>query len=204
MKDLFGSSPVPGLAIKEELVTPDEEEELIGHIAAAGLTPFQFGAFEGRRLTRSFGSHYDFQSHRLVAAEPIPSWLHPLRARAAAFAEVTPDAFAHALLIRYDPGTGIGWHKDRPAFDRIVGVSLGADVELHFRRRREEGRFERFRFPLPRRSAYLLSGDIRQQWEHGIPSHPRLRYSVTFRTLARRDRGPPGRSADLVRPSRPG
>jgi alkylated DNA repair protein (DNA oxidative demethylase) len=41
-----------------------------------------------------------------------------------------------ALLIRYDPGAGIGWHRDRPLFEHVVGISLGAPATMRFRRRR--------------------------------------------------------------------
>ncbi len=184
MTDLFGEPLIPGLRTTEALVDADEEAALIAAIDGSDLTPFQFGPHQGKRLTRSFGHHYDFGRHRLVEADPIPEWLLPLRERAAAFADVPADLLLHALLIRYDAGVGIGWHKDRPSFDRVVGISLGSDGELAFRRRRPDGRFERHRLPLPRRGAYLLSGKVRHDWEHGILSHAFLRYSVTFRTLA--------------------
>lgn len=184
MTDLFGIPGPPGLRYTGALVTEDEEADLIARIDGSGLTPFQFGQFEGKRLTRSFGAHYDFTTHRLREADPIPAWLLPLRSRAAAFAGRQPDELVHVLLIRYDPGAGIGWHKDRPAFDRVVGVSLGNPATLAFRRRRADGRFDRMRVPLAPRSAYLLSGEARHDWEHGIGAHDALRYSVTFRSLA--------------------
>lgn len=193
MTDLFGEAAIPGLRTATELMTIADEAELISRIDAAGLTPFQFGQFEGKRLTRSYGTHYDFASHRLVEAEPMPEWLLPIRSRAAAFAGLAADQLVHALLIRYDPGSGIGWHKDRPAFDRIVGISLGSDAELAFRRRRDDGRFERLRLRLPRRSTYLLSGEVRRQWEHGINTHEALRYSITFRSLAKAETSPIGK-----------
>ena len=40
--------------------------------------------------------------------------------------------------------------------------------------------------PVEPRSAYLLSGEARQQWEHGIAAHDELRYSITLRTLSTR------------------
>ena len=184
MNDLFGTALIPGLRTVEELIGPDEESNLVAHIDAAGLTPFQFGQYEGKRLTRSFGQRYDFSSHQLLEAESIPDWLLPLRDKAARFAGLAPEEFGHVLLIRYDPGVGIGWHKDRSAFDRVVGISLGNAAELGFRRRREDGRFDRIRLPLPPRSAYLLSGEARHGWEHGIHAHQALRYSITFRTIA--------------------
>lgn len=184
MTGLFDDILVPGLRTAEELIGTAEEAELIAQIDAAGLAPFQFGQYEGKRLTRSFGQHYDFSRHRLTQAEPIPGWLLPVRDKAAAFAGLAANDLGHALLIRYDPGAGIGWHKDRPVFDQVVGISLGAPAELAFRRRRPDGRFDRLRLPLPPRSAYLLSGEARHDWEHGIQAHAALRYSITFRTNA--------------------
>ena len=90
-----------------------------------------------------------------------------------------------ALLIRYDPGAGIGWHKDRPAFEHVIGVSLGAPTTMRFRRRRG-GRFERVNVPLAPRGAYHLTGASRHEWEHSIAAMERTRWSVTFRSLSDR------------------
>jgi len=67
-----------------------------------------------------------------------------LKERAARFAGLQPDDLAQALLIRYDPGAGIGWHKDRSVFDHVVGISLGAPAVMRFRRRTSAG-FDLFR-----------------------------------------------------------
>jgi len=181
---LFDVPLIPGLRLQEELITPAEEAELIARIGEVELTPFQFHGHEGKRLTHSFGWRYDFVDGSFREAEPIPDWLLPLRARAAAFAGLAPDELIHVLLIRYDPGAGIGWHKDRPVFEQVVGISLGSATELTFRRRLSERRFERVKVPLPPRSAYHLSGEVRHGWEHGIPAHDTLRFSITFRSRA--------------------
>jgi alkylated DNA repair dioxygenase AlkB len=181
---LFDLPAVPGLELREEFITPTEEAELIDRIGDVPLAPFQFHGHEGKRLTHSFGWRYDFVDGSFRETEPIPDWLHPLRQRAAGFAGLVPEEFIHALLIRYDPGAGIGWHKDRPVFERVVGISLGGATAMTFRRRLGERRFERVKVPLPPRSAYLLSGEARHGWEHGIPAHETLRYSVTFRSRA--------------------
>jgi alkylated DNA repair dioxygenase AlkB len=108
-----------------------------------------------------------------------------LRDRAAAFAEISPAAFEHALVTEYAPGAGIGWHRDRPVFDDIVGISLGAPCR--FRLRRKHGAsWERAAIELAPRSAYLLRGPVRREWEHSIPPLDRLRYSVTFRSVKTR------------------
>ena len=187
MTDLFGAGPIPGLKLAEEFVTAAEEEELVGRIAAVELTPFQFRGHEGKRLTHSFGWRFDFQDQSFRQTEPIPAWLLPLQEQAAALAGLAPNELIHALLIRYDPGAGIGWHKDRSVFEHVVGVSLGAATTMTFRKR-EGSRFARIKLPLPPRSAYLLTGDVRHEWEHGIAAHDALRWSITFRSLSDRGR----------------
>jgi alkylated DNA repair dioxygenase AlkB len=86
--------------------------------------------------------------------------LLPLREKAAAFAGLASEDFVQALLIRYDPGAGIGWHRDRPLFEHVVGISLGNPATLRLRRRREGG-FERASAVLAPRSVYHLSGEVR-------------------------------------------
>ena len=107
------------------------------------------------------------------------------RRRTADFAGLPPADLVQALLIRYDPGAGIGWHKDRPTFEHVVGLSLGSPAAMRFRRRRGE-RFERAAVPLEPRGAYHLSGEARHEWEHSIAERDQTRWSVTFRSM--RDR----------------
>jgi hypothetical protein len=38
------------------------------------------------------------------------------------------------LCTEYEAGVGIGWHRDKPHFGRIFGVSLGSLCRLRFRR----------------------------------------------------------------------
>lgn len=178
--DLFETRP-SGLAFRHELVTPAEEATLLAHLHGLPFTPFQFHGWEGRRETVSFGWRYDFNDARMHAAPPLPDFLLPLRERAAGFAGLAAEALEQALVVRYPVGAGIGWHRDRPVFDRVVGVSLGSETVLRFRRRLPRG-FERFDLRAPARSAYLLTGEIRHEWEHGIAPVEQPRISVTFRS----------------------
>jgi alkylated DNA repair dioxygenase AlkB len=184
---LFDAPLVPGLAYREEVIGPDEEAGLIRAIEGIDLSPFKFQGWEGKRLTRTFGWRYDFDNRSFMAADPLPGWLLPLRDKVAAFGGIDPDDFVHALVTRYDPGTGIGWHRDRPQFGQIVGVTLAGPATLRFRQRTGSG-FRRASIEVGPRSAYLLSGEVRHDWEHGIAAHDQLRYSVTFRTLSERGR----------------
>lgn len=181
---LFDFQP-PGLEHAQDFISADEESALLGHAAALTFKPFAFHGWFGKRETVSFGWRYDFNDARLHEAPPIPDFLLPLRMRAARFAGLAPDRLEQALVIRYDTGAGIGWHRDRPVFDKVVGVSLLSSCVLRFRRR--DGRaFQRFALDAQPRSAYLLAGEIRHEWEHSIPPMETMRYSITFRSRSDR------------------
>jgi alkylated DNA repair dioxygenase AlkB len=181
---LFAEEPtVPGLVLVDQAVSAGEEAALASRIDAAPLAPFQFGQWEGKRLTTHYGSGYDFSSHRVAEAPPLPDWLVALRATLAPQVGVDPAAFAAALLIRYGPGAGIGWHRDRPQYDKVLGLSLSAPCVLRLRRRTAGG-FERRHVELAPRSLYLLSGEVRREWEHSIVPMDVTRRSITFRSLS--------------------
>ncbi len=182
--DLFEASP-PGLETRAEFVTPAEERALVDAFATLPFRPFAFQGWEGKRETVSFGWRYDFNHARIEPAPPIPGFLLPFRARAADFAGLPATALEQALVIRYDAGAGIGWHRDRPVFDKVVGISLHSGCVLRFRKR-ERGTFRRWSFDAAPRSAYLLSGEIRSEWEHSIAAVAELRFSITFRSRSRR------------------
>jgi alkylated DNA repair dioxygenase AlkB len=187
MTMLFDAPLIPGLRYAEDAINPGEEEQLIERLLATELTPFKFQGWTGNRKTRSFGWRYDFDDASFARTEPIPPWLEPLQERAAAFAHLQPDDFVHVLVARYDPGAGIGWHRDRDVFDQVVGFSLAAAATLRFRRRKPGG-FDRANLVVAPRSAYLLSGEARTAWEHSISPGDELRFSVTFRTLSDKGR----------------
>ncbi len=174
---------VPGLTLIGEAIGASEDAALAAHLDAAPLAPFQFGQWQGKRLTASYGSGYDFTRQRVAEAPPMPEWLLALRATLAPLVGKQPEDFVQALLIRYDPGAGIGWHRDRPQYGEVIGLSLTAPATLRLRRRRPGG-FERRNMALPPRSLYLLSGEVRREWEHSIAPMDVTRRSITFRTLA--------------------
>jgi alkylated DNA repair dioxygenase AlkB len=187
MSLLFDAPLIPGLAYREEVISEADEAALIDHLVAADLSPFRFHGWLGNRKTKSFGWRYDFEDASFSPAEPIPRWLDPLRATAARFAGLESQDFVHVLLARYDPGAGIGWHRDRDVFDKVVGFSLASPATLRFRCRRPRG-FDRASLDVEPRSAYLLSGEARWDWEHSIVPGDRLRFSITFRALSDKGR----------------
>ena len=122
--------------------SPRRRRELAAWLATLPFEAFQFRGYEGKRRVVSFGWQYDFTRSHLVKADDMPAELLPVRARAAAFAGLAPEDLQQCLLNEYLPGAPIGWHRDRPMFEKVVGISLLAPCTFRLRRRVGEG-FER-------------------------------------------------------------
>lgn len=187
MSLLFDTPLIAGLRTKQNVIGEDEEKRLLDRLAGLDLAPFHFHGWVGNRRTQSFGWRYDFEDGGFSPAEPIPEWLEPVRERVANFAGLARHDFVHVLLARYDAGAGIGWHRDRDVFEQVVGISLNTTATLRFRKRTGTG-FRRANLELEPRSAYLLSGEARHDWEHSIAPGEQLRFSITFRTLSEKGR----------------
>lgn len=172
-----------GFRYQRELISAREEQALLTHLRELPFRPFQFHGHQGRRRTVSFGWQYEFSgSGKLRKTEDIPEFLLPLRALAASFAGLETEAFQHALVIEYGPDAGIGWHRDKPVFGEVVGISLLASCVLRFRRK-VGAKWERANVTAEPHSAYHLTGPARSEWQHSILSVDTLRYSITFRQV---------------------
>jgi alkylated DNA repair dioxygenase AlkB len=101
--------------------------------------------------------------------------------------EFIPDAFPEALVTEYQPGAGIGWHRDAPPFGIVTGISLAGTCRMRFQKGTGPAR-QVSAIELPPRSIYLLTGSARKDWQHTIPPTKELRYSITFRTLKQAQR----------------
>ena len=148
------------------------------------FSTFEMRGVAARRRVAFFGHAYD-----RAAAGPLPGFLLPLRTDVARWAAVAADAFAMALVNEYPPGAPIGWHRDAPQYDIIAGVSLLSACRMKFRPYRSPAapasarRSASHELAVDARSAYLMTGESRQAYEHHIPPVEHLRYSITFRTL---------------------
>jgi alkylated DNA repair dioxygenase AlkB len=182
--DLFGSSNAlpDGFRYVPELITSAEEAFLVGELKGLSFEPFDFHGHLANRLVVSFGTRYDYQRRQVVEAPPIPGFLLPLRRKVAAFAGRLEQDFAQVLINEYRPGAGIGWHRDKPHYEMIAGVSLLAPCDFRLRRKAGD-KWDRETIALDPRSAYLMSGPARSEWEHSIPPVAEQRYSITLRTL---------------------
>jgi alkylated DNA repair dioxygenase AlkB len=177
------TQPEPrGFRYRGEIVSAEEEAALVSSLDELNLKPFEFHGHLGNRRVVSFGLKYDYGRRAVEPASAIPVFLNDLLERVAEFAGYESDAFEQVGVNEYRPGAGIGWHKDKPQFGIVVGVSLLAQATMRFRR--DDGsRWNRISHTVEPRSIYLLSGEARTEWEHSIPPLAELRYSVTFRTL---------------------
>ncbi|WP_322418035.1 alpha-ketoglutarate-dependent dioxygenase AlkB [Mesorhizobium huakuii] len=182
--DLFGAAEdLPeGFAYRPALITPREETELARHLEGLPFQAFDFHGHPANRRVVGFGLRYDYDRREVVEALPIPGFLLPLREKVAAFARRPAEAFAQVLINEYRPGAGIGWHRDKPHFEDVAGVSLLAPCGFRLRRKSGDG-WERRTVIVEPGSAYLMTGPSRIEWEHSIPPLAEHRYSITLRTL---------------------
>jgi alkylated DNA repair dioxygenase AlkB len=186
---LFGADVPSGFQYRDDFITSDEEASLAAAFAQVEFSPFEMHGVVARRLVAFFGKSYDSGN---TSVPPMPAFLLPLRDRVAVWAGVDAQAFAMALINKYSPGAPIGWHRDAPQYDLVAGISLLSSCRMRFRPyvrpharaatndRRRTATHEIF---LARRSAYLMTGESRNGYEHHIPGVSTLRYSITFRTM---------------------
>lgn len=174
-----------GFEYRAELVSLEEEAELLEHFRELDFREYEFHGYLGKRRVVSFGLNYDPNESTVPSTADIPGFLLPLRQKAADFAELAPAELQQALVTEYTPGAAIGWHRDRPAYRDVIGVSFSSSCRFRFRCKRG-GSWERASLIVEPRSVYLLRGPARTEWQHSIPPAERLRYSVTFRSMRSR------------------
>jgi alkylated DNA repair protein (DNA oxidative demethylase) len=181
-------TPIEGFIFRHEFITPGEELALLDRIRPLDFHEMKMRGGVARRRVIHYGVNYSFETFKASPGPPIPDFLLTLRAKAAALAGVDADDLAEALITEYSPGASIGWHKDAHPFGIVVGISLLSASRFRFRRGQVRA-WKTAEVPLPGRSAYVLTGPARTEWEHSIPPVKELRYSVTFRTLRARASG---------------
>lgn len=184
---LFGGglieASIPGLIYQPEFLSPDEEASIIDIIRTLPLHAARYKDYLARRRVVSFGGNYDFDSNELLPAPELDARLLPLRERVGQWAGIAPPRLSHALVAEYAPGTPLGWHRDVPDFERIVGVSLGGTARLRFRPYPYDPSLRRqiVALDVQARSIYRIEREARWEWQHSVEPTTELRYSITFR-----------------------
>lgn len=184
---LFGEDPIQasikGLVYQPEFLNPTEEKDLIGIIQTLPLHAARYKQYLARRRVISFGGSYDFDANRLQPGIALDERLHGLRDRVARWLGVLPCNLVHSLVAEYALGTPLGWHRDVPDFEKIVGVSFGGHATLRFRPYPDSLATRRVvQVDVAPRSIYQLAGEARWGWQHCVAPTSELRWSITFRT----------------------
>ena len=186
--ELFGA-PEPawpeGFRYEAGIIDESTQAAMLEQVRSLPFHEFEFQGYTAKRRVVSFGWQYDFDARRLRKVDDMPEFLRELREHAARFAGMRAAALQHVLVMEYGAGAAIGWHRDKEVFGEIVGISLLSSCTFRLRRAAEHG-WERVSLIAEPRSAYLLSGEAREEWEHSIPGVEALRYSVTYRNLRER------------------
>jgi alkylated DNA repair dioxygenase AlkB len=171
-----------GLLYERDFIGAGEEAALLEEIGRLPLQEAKYKTYRARRRIAVFGSAYDFETYELGPAPPLPLFLEPLKERASSLVGVSPESFPHALINEYRPGTPLGWHRDVPEFELVVGVSLAGACRMRFRPYPPQKGAKVFVLDLEPRSVYVLRDEIRWRWQHSVAPTKELRYSITFRT----------------------
>jgi alkylated DNA repair dioxygenase AlkB len=191
--DLFGAAPSPpalpeGFRYRRDVIDPERERAIVERVRELPLREFLFHGHVGKRRVVSYGWRYDFEERALLKADDMPPFLLELREAAADFAGLAPAELQHVLVTEYEAGAGIGWHRDKDVFGDVVGISLLSPCVFRLRLRAGKG-WERRSITAEPRSAYLLRGPSRTEWEHSIPPVDALRYSITYRNFMGNEQG---------------
>jgi alkylated DNA repair dioxygenase AlkB len=184
--DLFPARSLPhGLEYHDDFLTLDEEANLLREFARLPFREAKFQQYTARRRVVRFGEAYDPDTDDFPNVGALPPWLAAIRAKVAAWRGIPEDHFLHALITEYRPGTPIGWHRDKPRYGMVVGISLASACRMRFRPYdNQHDRTAIIALTLAPRSVYVMQDDIRWRWQHSIPPAKALRYSMTFRTAA--------------------
>jgi alkylated DNA repair dioxygenase AlkB len=187
MGDLQESSAFPeGFAHLSDFLSLSEEADLINRFRELDFRAFDFHGYIAKRRIVEYGIEYDFSARRASATRPIPSFLDSYKSRAAEWAALHPDEIVEAVITEYSEGSPMGWHRDVPQFEVIIGISLKSSCRLRFKPYKAEGKI--ISATLQPRSLYVIRGIARWKYMHSIPAVKELRYSMTFRTARTRSR----------------
>ena len=169
--NIFAPDYPPGFRLMEDFISKDEEELLIEFANSLPWENYEKMGKVARRKIYAYGKD-----------RPFPKEIEFLLPRVARELKVLASEIGHGLFTYYPEGAPIGWHRDAPLYDKLLGVSLKNACEMKLRPYNIN--LSKVSVTLPARSAYVIEGSVRWSWEHHIPPVKEERYSLTFRTLS--------------------
>lgn len=180
---------IEGLTYIPEFITAEQENKLINVIdQQPWLTDL-------KRRVQHYGWKYDYTARRVdysMRLGDLPDWLVGYcdkLVNEGHFPKI-PD---QVIINEYQPGQGIASHIDCvPCFEEtIASISLGSPCVMDFTHSKTN---QKIPVLLEPRSLFVLSGDARYAWKHGITSRKNdkingqsfsrgMRLSMTFRNV---------------------
>jgi len=179
-------SEAPGLAYEAEFITPAEERVLLWHADAGEWSDYW------SRRTQFYGIKYNRGTGRIDSTQEgkaLPSWCESVSRRLVdhGFLNRMPNQIG---VNEYLPGQGIASHVDY-LNGAVISLSLGSGCVMDITEPRSRRKVSLWLAP---RSIVVLSGTVRNVWEHGIarrlkdivdgrPINRGRRVSITFRDV---------------------
>lgn len=182
--------PIPGLFLFRSLLPPSTQ-----HALAASLASTIFTNHSNQAMFFSSPSHSSLPAFLAPTLDSLPSLLSTLPAELHSILFDSTHS-RQAIFNLYYPGQGISPHVDLPHRyeDGIIGISLCGSAVMEFTRGTEL-----YAVLLRPGDVYVLSGEARWEWKHGIAAREedwvegeegelvrlrrRLRMSVTLRRM---------------------
>ncbi|KAK7199913.1 2OG-Fe(II) oxygenase superfamily [Novymonas esmeraldas] len=181
---------IRGLTVFQDVLSVEEEERLVRFLDDPAPFPPWKESQSGRRK-QDFGPRRNFKKKKLKPADvpAMPRAFQPIFAAISStteqctrrpfhVAEVSVLEYTEGNMSNFDPHVDDTWLWG----DRIAGLNLNEASAMTFVNQSGECCDVYF----PRRSFFLMSGDCRYRWMHGIrPEHVHgRRISLTFRELS--------------------
>ncbi|XP_003219355.1 alkylated DNA repair protein alkB homolog 8 isoform X1 [Anolis carolinensis] len=169
-EDMTPSTLPPGLRVIEEVVSPEEEGQLLECIdwGKDEVIPNAQKSLKHRRV-KHFGYEFQYDNNNVDRDRPLPGGLpdicNTLLAKWLKMGYIK-ESSDQLTINQYEPGQGIPPHIDtHSAFeDEIISLSLGAGIVMDFKH--PDG--QAAAVMLPQRSLLVMSGESRYLWTHGI------------------------------------
>jgi alkylated DNA repair dioxygenase AlkB len=176
---------VPGLYLIKDLITVEEEQWL--------LTETEQGEWKdnrtGSRQVQIYGPYHD-NKYKIIPGQysEHPEWISWLAQRVhdritdVNRTKLLGNETCEVYINKYVDDNGLQYHFDnRKTYDDcIYGISMGNDAFMGFKKGSTK-----FKIGVPARSMYIMSGESRNVYKHGIDYGwiTGKRISITFRTI---------------------
>ena len=175
-------SEVPvGLYLSEDVITEDEEREIIKWLDEQKWSTVL------KRRTQHYGYEYNYGSKGVKPTTPMSGPILKLEQKFAQkvsfnFNPFNFDSFNfdQCIVNEYYRDQGISEHIDSDNFGPVIlGLSIGSHANMIFTKDSEK-----YIAYLPPRSLVMLTGDARTSWKHSIPT---TKYVITSEGLIPKD-----------------